>query len=128
MLTGASTNVTIANNEITTANGGQGGDGASGGSGGIGGNGRTGGNGANGSGAGGRGGNGGYGGRAGRGGGGGGGPTVGIVEAATASSNLTPSNLAGNTVTLGVAGSGGTSGGVADLVGAAGLRAEYAKR
>jgi hypothetical protein len=127
MLTGTSTNVTIANNEITTGNGGAGGNGSEGGAGGAGGAGRTGGNGSDGSGAGGRGGNGGWGGRAGHGAGGGGGPTVGIVEAATASSNLTPSSLAGNTITLGTSGIGGTAG-FPILKGAVGLRIEYTKR
>jgi hypothetical protein len=128
MVTGTSTNVIIANNEITTANGGQGGDGAAGGAGGAGGVGRTGGNGSDGSQPGGRGGDGGIGGIGARGAGGGGGPSVGVVEVESASTNLTPTDLAGNTFTLGAAGSGGTSGGISTLVGADGLRVEYTKR
>ena len=128
MVTGTSTNVAIANNEITTANGGQGGDGAASGTGGAGGVGRTGGNGSDGSQPGGRGGDGGLGGFGARGSGGGGGPSVGIVEAATASTNLTPTNLAGNMITLETSGIGGTAGGDATLAGAAGLRIEYTKR
>jgi hypothetical protein len=128
MVTGTSASVTIASNEITTANGGQGGDGAAGGTGGAGGVGRTGGNGSDGSQPGARGGDGGIGGLGARGAGGGGGPSVGVVEVESASTNLTPANLAGNTFTLGVAGSGGTSGGISTLVGADGLRIEYSKR
>jgi hypothetical protein len=52
-----------------------------------------------------------------------------VVEAATASTNLTPTNLAGNRFTLGVAGSGGANLNRNDPVGgASGLRIEYSKR
>ena len=125
---GTSTNVIIVNNEITTSNGGQGSDGGAGGAGGAGGPGRTGGNGAADSGAGGRGGNGGAGGVGGPGGGGGGGPSVGVVEAGGASTNMTATDLAGNTFTLGMAGSGGRTGDISFLTGATGLRTEYTRR
>lgn len=125
---GTSTNVTIADNDITTGNGGQGGNGGAAGSGGAGGIGRTGGNGTGSSGAGGRGGNGGRGGDGGPGAGGGGGPSVGIAEATTASTNLTPNNLAGNTFTLGTAGSGGMNANPGNPPASAGLRIEYTRR
>jgi hypothetical protein len=128
VVTGTSTNVTIADNEITTGNGGRGGNGGPRGSGGEGGMGRTGGNGTGSSGAGGRGGNGGRGGYGAPGAGGGGGPSVGIAVASTASANLTPGNLAGNTFTLGAPGAGGLNGNPNDPPGSAGLRVEYTKR
>jgi hypothetical protein len=64
----------------------------------------------------------------GAGGGGGGGPSVGVVEAGGASTNLTPADLAGNTFTLGMAGSGGKTGDISFLTGATGLRIEYTRR
>ena len=53
---------------------------------------------------------GGAGGAGGSGGGGGGGPSIGIVEAAAASSNVTDQNQAGNSFTLGAPGAGGSHG------------------
>ncbi|MBR9990354.1 MAG: Ig-like domain-containing protein [Gemmatimonadetes bacterium] len=127
VVTGSSTNVTIVNNDITTGNGGHAGKGGAPGSGGAGGVGRTGGNGTNGSGDGGRGGNGGAGGMGTPGTGGGGGPSIGIAVGIGSSTNLTPTSLAGNTFTLGAAGSGGAGGAYNVSTGLTGLRTEYYK-
>jgi hypothetical protein len=114
-----STTAEIVDNAITTGAGGTGGLGRAGGDGGAGGSGGDGGN--RGcefplnnpcTGVGGDGGKGGLGGRGGHGGGGGGGPSIGIVEAATASSVLTNNGFA-----IGLGGIGGTSPGNAGLAG-----------
>jgi len=121
-----STTAEIVDNSIITGAGGNGGLGRSGGDGGQGGLGGDGGN--RGcefplnnpcTGVGGDGGKGGLGGRGGHGGGGGGGPSIGIVEAATASSVLT-----NNGFTIRLGGIGGTSPGNAGL---AGETAQYKK-
>jgi K319-like protein len=102
---------TLTDNVITTGNGGAGGDGAAGSDGGAGGAGGAAGSASIfGSGPGGPGGAGGDGGEGGGGGGGGGGPSIGIVEDAASSTNVTDVNLAGNTFTLGSAGVGGSHG------------------
>ena len=113
------TTAEIVNNSIITGAGGNGGLGRAGGNGGAGGSGGSGGNygcewplNTPCTGDGGNGGNGGTGGRGGHGGGGGGGPSIGIVEAATASSVLT-----NNGFTIGLGGIGGTSPGNAGLAG-----------
>ena len=130
LVTGQSTGLFIADNVIITGDGGTGGQGTSGSLGSAGGGGSPGARvAANGT-LGGHGGNGGYGGGGGAGGGGGGGPTVGVVVDATSATNLSSSDLAGNVITLGVAGLGGAGGyGTNEQFapsGADGLRAEVA--
>lgn len=108
---------TIVDTQIATGNGGKGGNGGSGGPGGSGGFFGFGGSGedtgADASGNGGRGGLGGNGGRGGHGGGGGGGPSIGIA------CNGSPVVRSGLTFSLGTAGAGGTSSGIAGVAGTA---------
>ena len=116
VVTNGAANVTIADNTITTKDGGSGGDGAVGGGGGTAGTRGT----SSSSDAGGRGGYGGYGGTGGPGGsgaGGGGGPTIGILV----QSGLSDIAQSGNTFTLGQQVAGGAGGPNAPS-GAAGLR------
>ncbi len=108
--------VTVTGNRIETAGGGDGGRGGSGAGGGAGGSGGSGGSRLFSGYDGGDGGDGGSGGRGGNGGGGGGGPSIGIATDGMGS--LTYSS---NTFDLGLAGTGGTSGGKA---GADGLTAD----
>jgi len=122
-----STGVTISDNAITTGRGGQGGAGGIAGSGGFGGAGGVGGAGQLASGSGGKGGTGGAGRPGGGGGGGGGGPSIGVIEDATSTTNLTPSNLGGNVFTLGAPSLGGAHGTLGQPAGAAGQRVEYRK-
>ena len=123
----ASSGVTISDNAVTTGSGGQGGAGGVGGSGGYGGVGGAGGTGQLCCGSGGKGGIGGAGRPGGGGGGGSGGPSIGVVEDATSTSNLTLANLDGNVFALGAAGAGGPHGTFGQPAGAAGLRVEYRK-
>jgi hypothetical protein len=134
LVMGASANVIITNDVITTRGGGQGGKGGDGGAGGSGGNAGLGFasclriclffNG------GGTGGHGGAGGAGAGGGGGGGGPSVGVLEDATSATNLTTQPTAGgNTFNLGTPGPGGGGGliGPAGAAGAAGKAVNYLK-
>lgn len=133
-LLNGSLRATILGNVITTGAGGAGGAGADAAAGGFGGQPGSGScpilsTGCVPGGDGGRGGNGGW---SGAGAGGGGGPTIGVLEDASSSSNLTAADLAGNIVTLGDAGLGGAGGVGANATtaasGADGLRAALEKR
>lgn len=109
----ASSDVTVRDNVVTTAAGGDGGAGGAGGAGGSGGAGGAGGNkDTDEVGRGGNGGRGGHGGAGGHGAGGNGGPSVGVLEDAT-----TTATVSGNTIAVGTAGAGGASAGVAGLDG-----------